>query len=146
MQDIAFAVWRALPSFRGESSERTFVFRIGHNRAITHLARYRARTRPLASMDEIEIADPDDNASDRIIAAELREDLMAAVRRLTPTLRETVILSLEDLSHEEIADVLGTNTRTVAVRLTRARSALASLLRQRDDPAGHGIGPGERST
>ena len=36
LQDIALAIWRALPAFRGESSERTFVFRIAHNRGLTH--------------------------------------------------------------------------------------------------------------
>lgn len=38
LQDIVFAIWRALPSFRGESSERTFVLRIATNRALSHLA------------------------------------------------------------------------------------------------------------
>ena len=134
MQDIAFAIWRALPSFRGDSSERTFVFRIGHNRAMTHRARRVAHTRPLASLDDVEIADPHADATDRVIAAELHEDLLDAVRRLTPALRETIILSLEGMSHSEIAEVLGTNTRSVAVRLTRARDALASLLRSETQP------------
>ena len=38
LQDIAFAIWRALPSFRHESSEKTFVMRIATNRALSHLA------------------------------------------------------------------------------------------------------------
>ena len=38
-QEIALAIWRALPSFRGDCSERTFVFRIAHNRGISCLAR-----------------------------------------------------------------------------------------------------------
>src|ERR1700724_2356569 len=41
LQEIAMALWQALPRFRGECSERTFVFRIAHNRAIAHLARKR---------------------------------------------------------------------------------------------------------
>jgi DNA-directed RNA polymerase specialized sigma24 family protein len=44
LQEIAVAVWQALPRFRGESSERTFVYRIAHNRAITYLARARGQT------------------------------------------------------------------------------------------------------
>src|SRR5262249_21981910 len=97
MQDIAFAVWRALPSFRGDSSEKTFVFRIGHNRAITHRARRVAQARPLAPLDDVEIADPHADTTDRVIAAERHEDLLEAVRRLTPALRETIILSLEGM-------------------------------------------------
>jgi RNA polymerase sigma factor (sigma-70 family) len=132
MQDIAFALWRALPAFRGECSERTFLFRIGHNRAISHRAGVRVRTQSLAPVDDVEIEDPGDDVSDRLIAAERYADLMVAVQRLTPALRETMVLSLEDMSHAEIAEVLGTTARTVAVRLTRARVALAQMLRQRE--------------
>src|SRR5260370_36043942 len=46
LQEIAMALWQALPGFRGECSERTFLFRIAHNRAIAHLAR--SRSRPVA--------------------------------------------------------------------------------------------------
>ena len=37
VQDIVVAIWRALPRFRGECSERTFIFRIAHNRAIAYM-------------------------------------------------------------------------------------------------------------
>src|SRR5260370_26153820 len=46
LQEIAMALWQALPRFRAECSERTFLFRIAHNRAIAHLAR--SRSRPVA--------------------------------------------------------------------------------------------------
>src|ERR1700744_3136531 len=36
-QEIAVAIWRALPTFRNQCSERTFFYRIAHNRAITHI-------------------------------------------------------------------------------------------------------------
>ena len=39
VQEILIAVWQALPSFRGASTLRTFVARIAHNRAISHVAR-----------------------------------------------------------------------------------------------------------
>src|SRR4030095_8654443 len=41
VQEMALALWRALPAFRGECSERTLVFRIAHNRAVTHVGRNR---------------------------------------------------------------------------------------------------------
>src|SRR5262245_52309852 len=46
-QDIWFAVWCALSRFRGECSERTFVFRIAHNRGVSHALRRRLPTTPL---------------------------------------------------------------------------------------------------
>ena len=38
-QEIVLAIWKSLASFRGESSDRTFIFRIAHNRAMAHLVR-----------------------------------------------------------------------------------------------------------
>ncbi len=50
IQEISFAIWRALPAFRGDCSERTFVFRIAHNNAIFSTASLQSRhpstTRP----------------------------------------------------------------------------------------------------
>lgn len=40
-QEISLAIWNALDGFRGDCSERTFIFRIAHNRALSHLARRR---------------------------------------------------------------------------------------------------------
>src|SRR5580700_2882341 len=37
VQDIALAIWQALADFRGECSERTFVYRIAHNRGLSHV-------------------------------------------------------------------------------------------------------------
>ena len=48
VQDIWLALWQALPSFRGDCAERTFVFRIAHNRAVSHIQHWRRRrTEPL---------------------------------------------------------------------------------------------------
>src|SRR5215472_5597705 len=56
LQETVFAIWQALPRFRGECSERTFIFRIGHNRAIAYLSHYREQsTDPL---EEVEVCDP----------------------------------------------------------------------------------------
>src|SRR5215472_2754730 len=53
-QEIALAIWQALPHFRGECSQRTFIFRIAHNRGLTHVRRRRA---PHQSLDELEEVD-----------------------------------------------------------------------------------------
>lgn len=123
-QEICFALWRALPTFRGESSERTFVFRIGHNRGLT----FRSRRRPDGVDLAEEISDgralPDSQAA----ASCQRDRLLAAVRSLPERHRQVVLLSLEDLSHAEIAQVLGITENNVAVRLSRAKKALREIL------------------
>jgi RNA polymerase sigma-70 factor (ECF subfamily) len=131
LQDIAFALWRALPGFRGDSSMRTFVYRVAHNRAISHRLNGHRRHRVVELGDyDSDVADTRPDAEAQLERSELTTTLMDGVRALTPALRQTMLLSLEGLSHAEIAEVLGTTQATVAVRLTRARSALAALLQR----------------
>lgn len=125
MQDILVAIWRALPRFRGESSERTFVFRIAHNRACTHLARRRDHA-PLAEGEMV--PDPAPGADEMIDRARRRERLVAAVRLLPEPQRQSVLLRLEGLSVGEIASLQETSENNVSVRLSRARDRLAQLL------------------
>lgn len=126
LQDIWFALWRALPRFRGECSERTFVYRVAHNRAITHATRRRLDTTDLERT--VDIAHPAPHAEHTLAAAQARALLLDAVRRLSLSQRETVTLCLEGLTHREIAQVLGTSENNVAVRLARARAELTRLL------------------
>lgn len=128
-QEILLAIWRALPRFRGESSERTFVFRVAHNRGIT----YRSRRRRLPSLPEEEgrgreVPDAGPDPAARLERARRHERLVAAVGRLPGPQRLAVLLHLEGLSHREIAVVQGITEENVAVRLARARKALRLLL------------------
>ena len=127
VQDIWLAVWQALPRFRGDCSERTFVFRIAHNRAVSHIDHWqRRRADSLDDEASIEAAQPDPERA--FSARQRRDQLRAAVQSLPLALRQVVVLSLEGLSHAEIADVTGITINNVAVRLTRARAALSRLL------------------
>ena len=137
MQEIAFALWRALRSFRGECSERTFVYRVAHNRALSF--RFRAKL-PSVPLDEVpSVADPGappDEAAERALE---HERLRQAVRALPHSLRDVVILRLEGLSDREMSAVLGISEGNAAVRLSRARKALRQALGA-GDPSG--VSPG----
>ena len=129
LQEIAFAIWQALPRFRGDSSERTFVFRIAHNRGLTH----RSRRRPDAAGADLDIvagrlADPRPGPEAAAREGERRERLREAVLSLPLEPRQILSLTLEGLSNLEIADVLGITENHVAVRLSRARKALRQIL------------------
>ena len=127
VQEIAIALWRALPKFRRESSMRTFVFRIAHNRALTHVWR-RGRV-PSAEVSEAEqLPDPAANPESQLARGQRRERLDAAIRALPIVHRQVLTLALEDLTHAEIGSVLGLRENAVAVRLTRARQALREAL------------------
>jgi RNA polymerase sigma-70 factor (ECF subfamily) len=134
VQDIWFAVWRALPRFRDECSERTFIFRIAHNRAVSHIDHWRRRRTDLLDADAaIEAPEPDPEHS--LSQQERHERLRDAVQSLPLSMRQVVVLTLEGLSHAEVAEVLGITGNNVAVRLSRARAELARRLGVAKEPS-----------
>jgi RNA polymerase sigma-70 factor, ECF subfamily len=126
-QEIAIALWRALPRFRGDCSLRTFVYRIAHNRALTHVWR-RGRVPTTEVAEAEQVVDPAESAESRAARGQRRARLDVAIRTLPLVHRQVLTLALEDLSHAEIASVLGIRENAVAVRLTRARQALREAL------------------
>ncbi len=126
LQEIAFAIWQALPQFRGESSERTFVFRIAHNRAITHLSR--SREQRIDPLEEMEVRDPAPGPESNYSQRQRTEKLRRAVRGLPLAYRQVITLTLEGLGYKEISSVLGISESNVGARLTRARQLLQDAL------------------
>ena len=124
-QDMALAIWKALPQFRGESSERTFIFRIAHNRAITYIAQRRP---VMASPDEIELPDPRPNPEKGFAREQQETRLFEAIHRLPIQYRQVITLTLEDMSYAEIADVVGIGESNVGVRINRARQMLREMM------------------
>jgi RNA polymerase sigma-70 factor (ECF subfamily) len=118
-QEIALALWRALPAFRGEASTRTWLYRVAHNVAFTWQVRDRrrqARETPL----EAEFAVTGETGLRRLA-------LRRALEVMSPADRALTILWLEGLSAREIEDVTGVRAATIAVRLSRIRRQLAPV-------------------
>ena len=129
VQEIALAIWQALARFRGECSERTFVFRIAHNRGMSHVWRRRPPHQPLEELEESDQpVDPRPHPEEQAARTDRRVRLMSAIQSLPVTHRQMIVLMLEGLSHAEIAEVMGVTENNVAVRLTRARNALKDAL------------------
>lgn len=132
LQDICLALWRALPSFRDESSLRTFVFRIAHNRGLTHGFREGRRGAVKQNTVSLQAAsespDPRPSAEERVDLRQRRERLMIALRELPLSLRQPVSLKLEGLSGPEIAEILGLSSGAVRARLHRGQKQLAERL------------------
>jgi len=126
LQEILLALVRALPGFRQDCSERTFVYRVAHNRALTHLA---ARRAPLDEIDRAaHVPDPAPWPEEAAAAGQRREALLTALRSLPLRHRQVLGMALEGLSTAEVAGVLGITENNVGVRLNRARAALRSAL------------------
>jgi len=126
MQDIYFAIWRALPAYRGDAGLRTFVARIATNRSISHVTRA-MKVPPFSQLDDY-IPAPEMGPEGHAIACEGRAKLLAAVRALPLAYRLTALLTLEGLTPEEIADILGISTNAVGIRMSRAKDVLRKLI------------------
>lgn len=129
VQEIALAIWQALPHFRGECSERTFVYRIAHNRGLSHVWRRRPSHQPLEELEESDQpVDPRPQPEEQAARTDQRMQLMSAIQSLPVAHRQMMILALEGLSHAEMAEVIGITENNVAVRLSRARKMLKDTL------------------
>jgi RNA polymerase sigma factor (sigma-70 family) len=128
-QEILLAVWRALASFREESSQRTFVARIAHNRAISHVARAANLPDMVQVSEELTSALPIPETV--VLQQDQSRQLLAAVQQLPLPYRQVATLVLEDFTPAEIAQILGLSVNAVAIRTSRARALLRALLGER---------------
>ena len=125
LQEILLAVHRALPSLKREERLAPFLFRIAHNRSVTHVMRQSAqRTRLVPHLPEDESPTPEQ----LLLADERSRRVAAAVRRLPLPYRQVTMLLLEELSYAEIAEALGISLSNVGVRVNRAKALLKAML------------------
>ncbi len=123
-QEIALALWRSVPSFRGESKPSTWIWRVALNRAVSwqragkdrHLDVHGAAIEPPAV----------ERADDGLLVDRIYE----AIRSLPAIDRSVVMLSLEGHRYAEIAEITGLTETNVGARLSRARTRLEQHLKE----------------
>jgi RNA polymerase sigma-70 factor (ECF subfamily) len=130
--DIAQEVWiqifRALPSYRGDSQFSTWAHRIAVNRTLNALRKLRRIARIQTDFDEEDVLATTDGEvdSDRTFLAETIDQ---AVQQLSPGARTVFTLhDIEGYTHEEIAQELGISTGGSKSQLAKARVKLRRLL------------------
>lgn len=132
LQDIQIAIWRSLSAFQGRCSLRTWVYRIAHNVAATHVLKNRRRQlHLLSSIEEIDVADRTDLLSE-LDQSQVIQRLDELIRRLKPLDRELIILHLEGVAADEIAEIAGLSLANVHTKLRRIRQLLARSINAGD--------------
>lgn len=131
-QDTFVRAYKALGGFKGESALPTWLYRIGVNVCLNRKALKTPRFEPLA---RVEAADA---ISERADAAMLRQEranrVRAAIARLPPKQRATLILRMyHELSHEEIAGVLGTSVGAAKANFFHALGNLKKIMADDDN-------------
>jgi RNA polymerase sigma-70 factor (ECF subfamily) len=124
-QETFLRAWRSLGRFRGESAFSTWLYRIAVNACLNQ----RAARRPLTQELDDRLADPGAGAQAGVENADEARRVRAAVARLPEKQRATLILKVyQDLTHEEVAGVLGATVGTVKSNLFHALANLRRLL------------------
>ncbi len=127
-QEVLIQIWKSMPRFREESSPGTWVYRIAVNTALMYrrtLGRRKEQTSFDQLPDVIEQPDPEGNMDQQTRMQWLRE----AIANLGELDRTIVLLYLEELSYDEIAEVTGLSVSNVGVRLNRIRKKLSSMIK-----------------
>lgn len=114
LQEMHLQLWRAFGNFDGRAQLSTWVYRVALNTAISHARRPRQEHKPLEEV--VERGDSGDPVDPLAL-------LDSFLSMLDPVQRSVLVLDLEGLSREQIADIFGLTPNAVAVRMTRLRQA-----------------------
>jgi RNA polymerase sigma-70 factor, ECF subfamily len=124
LQEIHFALWRSFAGFDGRCSLRTWIYRVAHNTASSHVSR-RKRTAKGVSIEELELADAGAGPEDIVSEQQMLEKLMAMIRALKPFDAQIMLLYLEDLDAAEIGEIAGISAGAVAAKIHRIKTLMA---------------------
>lgn len=126
LQDIHFALWRSLESYEGRASLRTWVYRVAHNTAASHVLKdRRARVSQWVDLEHIGDA-PDPRANTEAVDdADLLARLIALIHQLKPPDRQLMLLYLDDLDAKEMGEITGLSPGAVATKIHRIKAVLA---------------------
>lgn len=141
-QDVFLKVFRSIRSFHGDSSLRTWLYRIALREASNQRRWWSRHKRQELTIDSPSASEEDDAPSlaslladggrspyDHAVEAELHARVEDALRQIPESYRTVVVLrEIEGFAYEEIAEILQTNLGTIKSRLTRGRNALRLLL------------------
>jgi len=129
-QDVFVRAFRGMGSFRGQSSIATWLYRIGVNACLNRVSAKTTLGKLTEPIDDRQFVDAGaESASDRILKDERAARVRAAIAQLPPKQRATLILrTYQELSHQEIAAVLGSSVGAVKANFFHALANLKKLL------------------
>ncbi|MFN3465887.1 MAG: RNA polymerase sigma factor [Terricaulis sp.] len=130
LQDMHVALWRSFASYDERCSLRTWVYRVAHNVAASHIDRERRSRAPLVTLDEIEHMPSGENISSEVEESRAVARLNAIIRQLGQPDRQIITLYLEGLDAKSISEVTGLSTGAIATRVSRLKSQLARMFQE----------------
>ena len=120
-QETLINVWRGLPKYQeGDEALRGWIYRVALNTCIS-LDRSKRRRKTVPLTMDVNFFDPQEERAQRV------DQLHKRIARLQPFDRAIVLLWLEDLSYDEIGQILGITAKNVSVRLVRIREQMKKM-------------------
>lgn len=124
-QEIHFQLWRSFQQYDARCSLRTWVYRVAHHVAASHVIRERRIFSTLVDLEDLEVL-PDRtsglNASERRLNL---DRLTMLIQRLKPLDRQVIVSYLEGLDAAAIGEISGLSPVNVATRIHRIKNILA---------------------
>lgn len=134
LQDVFLKAYNNLGKFDNRRPFSSWVYRIAHNEAINYLKR-RNKQRTMSwedivtVKDRLDSANQDDSPQEAWVRRERRDEVRAALKKLSPKYREVILLRYYfDHSYEEMSDILAKPVNTVGTLLSRAKKRLLEIL------------------
>ena len=118
-REVLVNLWKGMSSFKGQSDIRTWIYRIALNTCISTDRKKKITTIPL-SMDANLFQDQDEDTKQVKL-------LHNRISKLQPFDKAIVLLWLENISYDEIGEIVGISTKNVASRLFRIKEKLRSM-------------------
>jgi RNA polymerase sigma-70 factor (ECF subfamily) len=123
-QEVCLQIWRSKENFRAESEWSTWVYRIALNVCLTLLKKNKNSSELFAS-DSLLSEETEENYA---FADESLNVLYDAIRKLSEIDRAVITLYLDENSYQEIAEIIGTNSNNIGVRVKRIKTRLKKIL------------------
>lgn len=126
-QEVLLNVWKALPSFKGNSNIDTWVYRITLNTCFKNLSFEKKKKQHFIRINGIDFKD-----TSRDLSKEKQEEfdkLTSCINQLKLGDKSIVLLYLEELPYREIAQVIGISENHVAVKMKRIKTKLSICIK-----------------
>lgn len=128
-QEIAFEIWRSLLSFKEKSSISTWVYRIALNVSLRFAQSNKIKQSE--EIDELKVFSSIDRDTQKVMEQnEEIELLYRCIYQLNDVDKSVIILYLEELSYQQIGEIIGLTESNVGVKINRIKQKLFKCLKQ----------------
>lgn len=135
-QEIHFQLWRSFERYDSRCSLRTWVYRVAHHVAVSHVIRERRTFSALVSLEELDrLPDRPEGSSGGERRLNL-DRLSALIQQLKPLDRQVIVSYLEEMDAASISEITGLSPANVAMRIHRIKNLLAKRFHQGGNHAG----------